>query len=58
MNAGVLWCAAIAAMVVAFVLELALGSTNLTIAAAIVATGLVILAAIVEGPPTNDRRPW
>lgn len=59
MTAKRLWCIAVLAIVAASVLAIATGPTNLTVAAALVATLLSILALVVDGPPPYDpRRPW
>lgn len=53
-----LWWIALTVLAFALGLAIVAGPCNLTTGAAFLATGLVIVAAVVEGAPRNDRRPW
>jgi hypothetical protein len=55
----VLWLLAFAAQVAALGSVLLTGASNLTVALALIATGVTLLALVAEGPPNQrDRRPW
>ena len=59
MSAERLWWLAFASLAATVGCALATGSSNLTLAAAIIAYGVVVLALIVDAPPREGRRkPW
>lgn len=54
-----LWWIALLAIFVAITSALLTGGSRLTVAAAIVALGITVLAVVVQGPPPRNRRqPW
>lgn len=55
---GRLWWLALASIAAALLIEAVLGDTWLATGAAFAATGVTILALIVDEPPRDRRRPW
>ena len=58
MNAERWWWLALAAVAAAITSAMVTGASNLTLGLALGATGVVILALVVEGPTDHERRPW
>lgn len=52
------WWAAFLAITATLACALVTGSSNLTLGAALVATGVTFIAVLVEKPPRGDGRPW